>query len=164
MELNLNTKELVKLDDINFDTGEFYKIMEVFKIALRKNSINPGGMQMIYQRKEDATSILAVQVTNGLDNDMSNYMINGCQAWKRGNDVNCDVYLHAEAKSAQKSARLASMITKDIVSFFENVEKELIKKGLYDISMSMMVSLEDTKEKEETGVKKLLKRFFNRTN
>ena len=41
MELNLNTKELVKLDDINFDTGEFYKIMEVFKIALRKNSINP---------------------------------------------------------------------------------------------------------------------------
>lgn len=164
MELNLNTKELVKLDDINFDTGEFYKIMEVFKIALRKNSINPEGMQMIYQRKEDATSILAVQVTNGLDNDISNYMINGCQAWKRDNDVSCDVYLHAEAKSAQKSVRLASIVTKDIVSFFENVEKELIKKGLYDISISMMMPLEETKEKEETGVKKLIKRFFNRTN
>ena len=164
MELNLNTKELVKLDDINFDTGEFYKIMEVFKIALRKNSINPEGMQMIYQRKEDATSILAVQVTNGLDNDISNYMINGCQAWKRDNDVSCDVYLHAEAKSAQKSVRLASIVTKDIVSFFENVEKELIKNGLYDISISMMMPLEETKEKEETGVKKLIKRFFNRTN
>ena len=164
MELNLNTKELVKLDDINFDTGEFYKIMEVFKIALRKNSINPEGMQMIYQRKEDATSILAVQVTNGLDNDISNYMINGCQAWKHDNDVSCDVYLHAEAKSAQKSVRLASIVTKDIVSFFENVEKELIKNGLYDISISMMMPLEETKEKEETGVKKLIKRFFNRTN
>lgn len=157
--INMNNINGV-MDLENIDIEEFNKIREVFKFNLDKLGINVEDMKMFYQRNEDATSVLAVQVTKGLDNDVSNYMINGCKAWNHGSSVNCDVYLHAEAKSAQKSVRLASLITKDVVSFFENVENGLLKSNNFDLSFSIMMPIEEVKEKEDTGVKKLIKRFF----
>ena len=129
MELNkIDMNSINETKDLeNIDINEFDRIKEVLKEALKRTGINPESMKMFYQRNEDATSVLALQVTSGLDSDVANYMINGCKAWNHGTSVNCDVYLHAEAKSAQKSVRLASLITKDVVSFFENVENGLLK-------------------------------------
>lgn len=92
--------QMIDLEDIQIDTSEFYKIIEITKLALSKIGIEPDGLKIYYQRNSDASSMLAIQVTRGVDNDIENYMFNCCKAWKHDLNVTCDVYLHAEAKSA----------------------------------------------------------------
>lgn len=156
----INSNELIEVDNINIK--EFYKIIEIVKVSLIKIGVNPEGMKIYYQRNFDATSILAIQVTNGLDNDISNYMFNGCRTWRHGSNVRCDVHMHSESKSAQKSIKLANLITEDVVNFFEKIEKRLLKSDNFDLSLSFMMPIDIKKEKEEKNIKKLVKRVLKK--
>ena len=157
-----NCKELIKAENIDFDTHAFYKITEIVKTTLIRLGINPEGMKIYYERNCDTTSILAIKVTKGSDNNINNYMFNGCKAWRHGSNVNCDVSMHAEAKSAQTSMKLANLISRDIVSFFEKIEKELLKTNNFDLSLSLIMPLETKEKKEQKGVKQLLKSIFKK--
>lgn len=154
-----NNNELIDIENITIDTQEFYKIIEIVKSNLKKIGINPDGKNISYHRNYDATSILAIQVTPGFDNDINNYMINGCKAWKQDINVTCDVYMHSESKSTQKSMELANLINQDIVSFFEKTEKSLLNNNNFDASLSIIMSLDIKKEKPENVIKKLLRRI-----
>lgn len=155
-----NCNELISIENINIDTQEFYKIIKIVKLSLRKIGVNPNGLQLYYQRNLDATSILAIQVTHGDNCDIKNYMLNGCKSWKQDSSINCDIYIHSDAKSAQKSMKLSNLISRDIIDFFEKSEKMLLKNNNFDLPLSFMIPLDIKKEKEENSIKKLIKKIL----
>ena len=160
-DLNFNESEsLATLSNTDFDTTPFYRIIEVIKIGLKKININPKDLYVYYQRQFDGTSILAIQLIRGDCLDTKNFMFNGCQVFYYGDVLNCDVYLHANAKCAQNANKLSGLISHDIVSFFESVENDLLKKNLKDVSIAINMPIEQVKEKEQGSIKKLIRTFF----
>ena len=157
-----NCKELTDLSSVDINIQEFYRIIEIIKLALKSIGVNLEGMQVYYQRNVDTTSILAIKVSQGKDSDIDNYMFNGCKAWKHGSNVSCDVYMQSEAKSAQKSMKLANLISRDIVDFFDEIENDLLKNNKFDLSLSLIMPLDIKKEKEENNIKKLVKRILKK--
>lgn len=122
-------------------------------------------MQIYYQRNNDATSILAIQVVKGDNKDITNYMINGSKAWKQKETVYCDVYMHANKKCSEKAMKISNLISCFIVEFFEAFEKELLKTNNFDISLSIEIPLIDKKEetqKEDNCIKKIIKRIMKK--
>ena len=140
--------EIALVENINselFDdiTSKITKVMESLGINLEGKSI-------YYQRNADKTSILAIKVTDGKDEDYENYMFNGCDANYYRPGMSCDVYLHANAKSGQVSMAIANMISQDIVDFFDTLEGELAINGLRESECSIRIPLVPTVKKEET--------------
>ena len=68
--------------------------------------------------------------------------------------------MHSEAKSAQKSMKLANLIAQDVVNFFEKTEKVLLQSNDFDLSLSLMIPLDIKKEKNKNIIKKLVKRMM----
>lgn len=160
----IQSDELAELDGLNIDIEEFNKILNLIRNTFIKNKFALDDMGIYYERKQNGTSILAIKVTSGDDNDMKNYMINGSSAYVSGDKVFCDVYLHANAKSAKRANLLAGLISRDIVKFFQNVEQDLYIKGLFDSEYSLFVPLnnEIEVEKEKNSIKRLMKKFLNK--
>lgn len=168
-----NIEECTELDSIIdsfFDVNEFYKIRDIIYNSLLSMDINPNNLIMYYQRYANATSILAIKLLPGNNDDISNYMFNGCQTfYDSSRKVTCDVFLHAEAKVGQLSMRLANMITSHLITFFEILEQDLANNGLEQSEFSFLIPLKDNKklnsEKEKTGnnrLMKLVKSFFKK--
>lgn len=170
-EININDcRELSEINDMNIDEKIFEDLITLVKNTFKRLSINTNDMYMYYQRFANQTSVLALKVTSGSNDDIENYMINGCDArWNRSNDISCDVYLHAKAKSAKKSTEIAGLISKDIVNFFNKIETELNKNNLKNIELSVFLPLfekKDTEEKsqevKESKIKRLIRKFKNK--
>lgn len=165
MEFENESLELAEIVEFNINEKNFKEMVEIVNDAFQRLSINPNGMSIYYQRNSNGTSILAIKVTQGDDSDTDNYMINGCNVNYYSNDLTCDVYLHANAKSAQKASNLASYISRYIVTFFEKVERDLLDKKLIDLEMSLRMPLkpeESFHEKEQKGIKKFIKTLFTK--
>lgn len=155
-----NNLELEELSKFNINTKYFEKITEIIRLTFQKLKINTEGMSIYYKRYPNSTSVLAIKVSQGDDNDIQNYMFNGCDVDYYKNDLFCNVYLHAKAKSGKKSSSIASLITKDIVDFFQNVEKDLLKNSLTNIELSLKIPLNKENKQNENGkfkMKKLVK-------
>lgn len=161
--LSNNYLSLEDISDINIDN--FIKIKEIILKAFKIAKINPDNKNIYYQRQSNGSSILAIKVENGLDDDLSNYMINGSVVNYYRDRLSCDVYLHADSKSAQKSLDIARLITKDIVKFFEETEEELLLKSQTNSEFSIRIPLSEIKEqsKKDQTTKSLLKRIFRKS-
>lgn len=155
-----NCIELIDLTNINNE--EFYKIIEIVASTFERININPKDKKIYYQRNSDATSILAIQVMDGSDSDINNYLFNGCEACIYGSNVNCDVYIHSKAKSGQNSSKLVNLISRDIIQFFEKTEEELLKNNNFNLSLSLMMPIDIKKEKEQRNIKKFVKSIFKK--
>ena len=172
-ELKINeSTSLNNINNINIDTKAFDTIKEHIKMAFNINSIDLEKMQIYYQRNNDATSILVIQVEKGDNQDMTNYMINGSKAWQQGETVYCDVYMHADKKCSKKAMEIGNLISRFIVEFFEEFEQELLKTNNFDISLSIAIPLYNKVEnnnlnreykyqpKEDSYIKKLIKKII----
>ena len=161
-----NNIELEELTNLNINIKYFERITEIIKLTFQKLRINPEGMSIYYQRYQNSTSVLAIKVSQGDDSDTQNYMFNGCSVEYYKNDLFCDVYLHAKAKSGKISSNIASLISKDIVEFFNNVEKDLLKNNLTNIELSLKIELSKNNKKDdkqkETKIKRLVKSIINK--
>lgn len=153
-----NTYETIEIKDLNINQNEFLKLIKVIKLVMPKIGIDPSNMQILYQRNQDATSMLAIKVTEGLDDDINNYMINGCKTWYQNDTTYCDIYMHADKRSAQQSNRLANLINEEIISFFEETEKHFLKNNCIDIELSIRIPL----TKEKSTIKSKIKNIFKK--
>ena len=124
--------ELALFDTAIVDENIFMNIVDKIVLCMSSLGINLDGKDVYYQRYANKTSILAIKVSNGEDHDVANFMFNGCDASEFERYMSCDVYLHAEAKSAQYSIKIANMISSDIVDFFNTLEGELVLNGCFD--------------------------------
>ena len=161
-----SVKELNRDDNIGINMDNFEKICDVVKKDFDKLGISSNGMLIYYQRYSYAASVLAIKVLVGDDNDVSNYIVSGCRADYNNNMANCDVYLHSVAKNNLKLVDLVNLISNDIVTFFEKMENDLLKKQLINLDCSFVIPL--TREKsngiknKETNLKKKIHSLFKR--
>ena len=159
--LNINNNQL--FSEIYFDINKdnFNQLVEVIKIAFKKIGIKIDEMLISYQRYANKSSILAIKLLQGSDNDIDNYIFFGCNV---DNSNRCDIFMHSEAKFAEKALQVANLITSDIIIFFNNVEMDLSEKNLDNLEISFKIPLgedisHDT-EKKEFCLKKLVKSIF----
>jgi len=157
-----NNTELTFPENIVIASESFKNIINIIKETLQSLGVDTEGLQIYYERHLDATSILAIQLHNGDYDDKANYMLNGCKAWISENRIDCDVFLHADAKIAQISIKVAGRISRNIVEFFEEVEKELRDNELSHKKISLTIPLEIVQEQEQTWIKRLIKRLGKR--
>ena len=151
--------ELMLVDTINTDI--FNDIVERIIRCMNLLGINLEDKSIYYQRYSNKTSILAVKVSKGGDDDIANFMFNGCDANYFGQCSCCDVYLHAEAKSGQQSMKIANMISSDIVDFFNLIEGELAINGLSENEFFIKIPLGREVVKENKTENKALKFIRN---
>ncbi len=159
MENNIdlyNFNNLDTLSDLDIDTEIIAKLIIEIKKALKANRIQYPGLNMCYQRFSNHTSLLGIKLSSGDDFDIDNYMFLGCTPDEFNH---CDIYLHAKAKSAQKTSAIVNMITKSLIEFFESFESDLKKKGLENLELSFKVPLDEQPAKKET-IRSLIKRLI----
>jgi len=123
-------------------------------------------MSIYYERHNNGSSILAIKLSHGDDFDMSNYMINCCLVEYCHNKPSCDIGFHSNAKVGQSAIHIANAITKDIVAFFDSLEKDLFDKKLSSIEFSLRLPLGNSIEKlqlpKENKLKARIRRLFHK--
>ena len=81
-ELNIsNFNENLDTIPSYIDMQNFNYIIEIIRNAFKRLNINPEGKSIYYKRYTNGNSVLAIKVSQGDDNDISNYMFNGCDAF-----------------------------------------------------------------------------------
>lgn len=155
----------MNLDNFNISNNQS-EITEIFKKIINqiKNTysilnIDTNDMYIYYQRLPDKTSILALKVNSGDSDDKSNYMFTGCNPSYYDNKVFCEVYMHADAKSAKNTIDISRLISKDIVNFFKELEQVIYNNNELDKELSIIIPLENQSEivRKATKSKKISK-------
>ena len=158
----INHNKLTELIPLEINIENFNHITEIIRIALNRLKINTEDLSIIYQRHTDGTSILAIKVCNGDNNDLENYMFNGCNVDYYQDSLSCDVYLHAKSKASKNSVNLSNLISKEIINFFEEVEKELLKKDLKNLELYVKIPLNNQAKRKEKGIKRLIRSLLKK--
>ncbi len=145
----------------------FAELVEEVKKCYRSLGVNSQTMHLEYQRFANANSVLAIKLIEGSNFDKENYMFVGSSANKYSDKIHCDVFMHADAKCANRASKIASAISRKIVKFFEQTEEELEKNGMSDFEFSVSIPLSEDKSKTEkeqtkdncikTFIKKIIK-------
>lgn len=160
------SKELTVLHEIDIDESIFLDIRSRIINAMDSLGIKLEGKSIYYQRFANKTSVLAIKLGKGEDSDTNNFMFNGCDATYFDGHNSCDVYLHANKKVGQEAMAMANMVSRDIVDFFDTLERELAVKGLNNSELLLRIPLviEDKKEKasKDNSVIKLIKTIFKK--
>ena len=106
--------------------------------------------------------ILAYYEYRGISSEKENYMFIGTTTSYRNGKPHCDVFMHADAKSAQEALELSRYASRKIVNFFEKTEKDLVDKNITDseftISIPFSSKKENKNEKDEQELPRI-KRF-----
>lgn len=161
-----NVKELYKEKNIGINIDVFDNLTNVVIKSFDKLGINLKGMLIYYQRYSYSSSVLAVKVLSGDDSDINNYMVNGCSVSYNNDYANCNVYLHSLGKNDLKLVNIANLISNDIVTFFEDIEQELVKKKLTNLEVSFVIPLDRVKDVgtdfRESNLKKKMRSIFKR--
>ena len=150
------------INDMCLDNEIFYKLINKVKKGLLNLVINPDDKKIVYKRNPDGTSMIAIKLAEGDDKNTRNYMVVNCEAWKGADKVTCNVEMNADAKISVSSMKLANLISRNIVEFFEEIENDLYRKNNFDISISLTIPLGEEKEQGENNKEKFIKRFFKK--
>ncbi len=140
--------ELSVLQTIDIDENIFLDIMDKVISCMTRLGIKLDDKSVYYQRYANKTSILAIKLGKGEENDTNNFMFNGCDATYFNGDRSCDVYLHANKKIGQEAMNMANMMSSDIVEFFNTIEGELVLNGLSDSELFIRIPLSNGKDKK----------------
>lgn len=137
--------QITRLEDYKW----FEKIIPEIEAVFKRIGININNKYLYYERKKNGTSTLAIQLIDGIKNDISNYMVFGCRSFVSGTFINknvcCDIYLHADAKSGNYAQKIINIMSKQIIQFFEFVENDLCRKNELTKEISFLVSLNQEK-------------------
>lgn len=137
----VNGTDFIQNNNINFNMNPFYKMIQIIKDTFKSVGIDYNDMKIFYQRFANGKSLLAIKVLEGDDNDQTNYMFNFCQATHYGKDTFCNVYLHADKKCSKIASKLIRLLSKNIISFFEEIERDFNKKGITNLECSFLIPL-----------------------
>lgn len=160
--------ELIKVNNINsISSKEFELIKEKIINTFNILNYNTDNMSFYYERHSNGSSILAIKLSNGDDQDMDNYMVNGCLVeYRDNNKPSCDIGFHANAKVSKRAMYLANILNEAIISFFENVEEELFKNNLTNIECSVRIPIgnivKNSQIKKENKLKRRLLCLFKK--
>lgn len=160
------SKELAVVQEIDLDESIFTDIIDKIIMCMTSLGISLDDKSVYYQRFANKTSILAIKLGKGEDSDTNNFMFNGCDATYFNGCGSCDVYLHANKKIGQEAMKMANMMSRDIVDFFDTVEGELAIKGFSESELFIKIPLvrekEVKKENKDNRVLKFVRNIFKK--
>lgn len=172
------TGENMELDNINIGNGLelaqignpipnecFKELVETIRDCYKRLGIKTEEMHLEYQRFPNANSVLAIKLAEGSNQDKENYMFVGSSAHQYSDKIHCDVFLHADAKCAQRAVDVSGIISRKIVNFFEKTEEELHNNGMSDMEFSVRIPLSEEKEheyppKKDNRIIQFMKKFY----
>ena len=160
--INYNDNFNRVLDDLQISEEVFSKLIDAIKKGLSSINVNPEDVKIVYKRNFDATSVLAIKLKDGGDFDTTNYMVVSSEAYKNADKVTCNVEMQGNEKISVEQMKLANLISRNIVEFFEEIENGLYKNNNFDLSISLTILLDERKKQEENGKNKLIKSIFKR--
>ena len=166
---NSNNIDISELNTLNINLEIFETLRNKIIETFNKIGLSTEDMSIYYERHSDGSSILAIKLSKGEDFDVADYMINGCLVEYYNNEVSCDIGFHADKKVSQKAMHIANRNTNNIILFFKKLEQEIYNNGLSNIALSLQISLDNYKEKEESRrdkskIRSLLKRIITKEN
>ena len=141
-----NDVEVLPLDNfINSSVNYLYEI-----------GVNPKHSTVFYKHNRNGASVLGIQLMDGDNEDLSNYLVYDCKPFISGKSVFCDIDMHADAKTAPKAIQFARLASNDVTDFFNLMEQSVIKYNLGDLEYmkNMIVS-----KKKNNVFARILKRF-----
>lgn len=147
------------INDLNINNKPFEQITEIIKDTFTTLKYGKDNMNVYYQRYKNASSIIAIKVLDGSDNDLTLYMFAGCNIEYYNNKICSTISFHSDKRATHRTMGIANLISDDIILFFREVEEELLDKNLKDLEISLKFPLYEIK-KEETGIKQLVKNIF----
>lgn len=160
------SKELAVVQEIDLEESIFTDLIDLICTNMTRLGINLDDKSVYYQRFANKTSILAIKLGKGEDSDTNNFMFNGCDATYFNGHGSCDVYLHANKKIGQEAMKMANMMSRDIVEFFDTIEGELAIKGLSESELFIKIPLvkekEQSKDNKENRVLKFVRNIFKK--
>lgn len=155
------TKSLSEISPV-VSTESFEELKNIILAYYEYRGISSENMCIEYQRFSNANSVLAIKLIEGENSDKENYMFIGTTTSYRNKKPYCDVFMHADAKSAQEALELSRYASRKIVDFFEKTEKDLVDKNITDseftISIPFSSKKENKNEKDEQELPRI-KRF-----
>ena len=118
------------------------------KNHLKKIGIDPQNTTFFYKRNNKRASVLGIQLLEGDNEDLTNYLVFDCVPFVHGRDVLCNIDMHASSKISSIGMQFANLASEDVIKFFNTMEKQLIINGKHDIELDYMKSnaLENKKQ------------------
>ena len=118
------------------------------KYHLKKIGIDPQSTTFFYTRNNKRASVLGIQLLEGDNEDLTNYLVFDCVPFVHGRDVLCNIDMHASSKISSIGMQFANLSSEDVIKFFNTMEKQLIINGKHDIELDYMKSnaLENKKQ------------------
>ena len=143
-----NNAEILPLD--NFINSSLY-FMNTLGINSQQSTI-------FYKRNKKGASVLGIQLLDGDNEDLSNYLIYDCMPFKSGKSIFCNIDMHACAKISSRAIQFASLVSNDVTKFFDLMEQTIMEKGQDGVELDYMKNMILQKKKQNVFAK-ILKRF-----
>ena len=143
-----NDVEILPLD--NFINSSLNYLHEI--------GINSQQSTIFYKRNKKGSSVLGIQLLDGNNEDISNYLVYDCLPYVSGKSIFCNIDMHAYAKLSSKAMQFASLASNDVTNFFNSMEQLIMKKGQDGVEFNYMKNLVLQKKKQNVFTK-ILKRF-----
>ena len=120
--------------------------------------INSQQLTIFYKRNKKGASVLGIQLLDGNNEDLSNYLIYDCMPFKCGKSIFCNIDMHACAKISSRVIQFASLASNDINKFFSLMEQTIMDNGQDNVELDYMKNIIFQKKKQNVFAK-ILKRF-----
>ena len=151
MEFGYYTDEIVlKNEKINneVEVAPLDSFILLAKNYLKKMGINSQSTTFFYKRNNKKASALGIQLLEGDNEDLTNYLVFDCIPFVHGKEVFCNIDMHASSKISSIGMQFANLASEDVIKFFNTMEKQLIINGKHDIELDYMKSnaLENKKQ------------------
>ena len=143
-------------DDIGDEVECMMNLLYDYLCFFVEIGVNPKHSTVFYKHNRNGASVLGIQLMDGDNEDLSNYLVYDCKPFISGKSVFCDIDMHADAKTAPKAIQFARLASNDVTDFFNLMEQSVIKYNLGDLEYmkNMIVS-----KKKNNVFARILKRF-----
>ena len=148
-EMINNEVEVAPLDSFIFSAKNF----------LKKMGINSQNTTFFYKRNNKRASALGIQLFEGDNEDLTNYLVFDCIPFVHGREVFCNIDMHASSKISSRGMKFANLASEDVNGFFNMMEKYLILNGENDIELDYMKS-NSLEKKKQSVFSKIIRRKY----
>ena len=158
MEFEYYTDEIVLNNKIINNDNEIKPLDDFINSCLNKSNIDFEQSTIFYKRNKKGASILGIQLLEGNNEDISNYIVYDCMPFINNKSIFCNIDVHANAKLSLKAVQFTNNVSNDVSDFFKQMESLILKNNQNDIELDYMKNIFIQKKKQNLFTK-ILKRF-----
>ena len=126
----------------------FDRFINASRSILKEVRIPTSKPSFFYKRNKEGASVLGIQLIEGDNEDLSNYLVYDCMPTVEEKEVYCNIDMHAVAKATDFALAFASRATDEVNTFFQDVETLIHRNGDPKLEFDYMQQIELAKKKK----------------